>query len=270
MYFCTPIEHYSYIYNKQQRVLPMNKLSLMLIFFSFSGWEVWACDCTPLPLEKELKEVDHVFRGRVIAVNLRSYPIAYEFEVLKTWKGKKSRKVTITSGIGSGDCGISFINGKEYLVYAKRGKTTICRRTAEIGYTQDVAILNWKYDKFFRKALKKSKSGVLTNNEAFYLAGLVMEQPDSLVGKKIAIFDASFPISKRDFFRTWGGHAVDVQFIFLDDKDRDLYGVDGMLVAWTKGQIVDAEKQFLLEKLIDRKPEVLPGELPDGVLTRNR
>lgn len=248
----------------------MNKLSLIVILFTFSVGSMFACDCTPLPLEKELKEVDQVFRGRVIAVNLRAYPIAYEFEVLKTWKGKKRRKVTITSGIGFGDCGISFINGQEYLVYAKRGKTTTCRRTAEIGFTQDVAILNWKYDKFFRKALKKSKPGALTPQEAFYLEGLVLEHQDSLVGKNIAIFDGAFPISKREFFRTWGGHAVDAQFIFLDATDRDVYGVDGMLVAWTNGQIVDAEKQFLLEKLIKQKPKELPEELPDGVLTRNR
>jgi len=214
--------------------------------------------------------VDHVFHGRVIAINLRSYPIAYEFEVLKTWKGKKSRKVTVTSGIGSGDCGMAFINGHEYLVYAKRGKTTVCRRTAEIGYTQDVAILNWKYDKYFRRALKKSKPGALTDEEAFYLSGLVMEHQDSLLGKKIAIFDSSFPITKREFFRTWGGHAVDVQFIFLDPKEQKEYGVQGMLVAWTKGQIVDAEKQVLLEKLIDRQIDKLPDEQSEGVLTRNR
>ena len=248
----------------------MNKLSLVFILLVMMTGRIFACDCPQLPLEKELKEVDHVFRGRVISVNLRSYPIAYEFEVLKTWKGKKSRKVTVTSGIGSGDCGVSFVNGQEYLIYAKRGKTTTCRRTAAIGQTQDVAILNWKYDKYFRKALKKSKPGALTKEEATYLAGLVMQPEDSLVGKKIALFDTSFPISKRDFFRTWGGHSVDVQFIFLDAKEQELYGVQGMLVAWTKGQIVDAEKQVLLEKLIDRKIDVLPGEIPDGVLSRNR
>jgi len=248
----------------------MIKLSLIVTILVFLTGNVFACDCTPLPLEKELKEVDHVFHGRVIAINLRSYPITYEFEVLKTWKGKKRRKVTISSGIGSGDCGMIFINSHEYLIYAKRGKTTTCRRTAEIGFTQDVAILNWKYDKYFRKALKKSKPGALTDSEAFYLGGLVKHHQDSLVGKKIAIFDTTFPITKREFFNTWGGHAVDLQFIFLDPKDQMEYGFQGMLVAWTKGQIVDAEKQVLLEKLIDRSLEDLPGELPDGVLTRNR
>lgn len=243
----------------------MYKLSLILLLLVIGAGSLVACDCAQLPLEKELNEVNHVFRGRVIAINLRSYPIAYEFEVLKTWKGKKSRKTTITSGIGSGDCGMTFINGQEYLVFAKRGKTSICRRTAEIGFTQDVAILNWKYDKYFRRALKKSKSGALTENEAFYFAGLVMQQKDSLVGKEIAIFDNSFSISKKEFFNTWGGHAVEVQFLILDDAEQEKYGVHAMLVAWTNGQIVDAEKQFLLEKLIDE-----PEEIPAGVLTRNR
>ncbi|HHB79728.1 MAG TPA: hypothetical protein ENK85_10895 [Saprospiraceae bacterium] len=242
----------------------MNKLSLVLAILVFMTGNVLACDCIPLPLENELKEVDHVFRGRVIAINLRSYPIAYEFEVLKTWKGKKRRKVTITSGIGSGDCGMAFINGHEYLVFAKRGKTTTCRRTAEIGYTQDEAILNWKYDKYFRKALKKSKPGPLTEEEAFYLSGLVMLHQDSIQGKKIAIFDASFPISKRDFFRTWGGHQVDVHYLALSPEEQDIYGVSGMLVAWTKGGIVDTEKQFLLEKLIDE-----PEKVTEEVLSRN-
>lgn len=263
---CSRILHYAYITrtNNKESLL-MNKLSLILIFLVLVTGEIFACDCTPLPLEKELKEVDHVFRGRVISINLRSYPISYEFEVLKTWKGKKSRKATITSGIGSGDCGMAFINGNEYLIYAKRGKTTTCRRTAEIGFTQDVAILNWKYDKFFRKALKKSKAGPLTDGEAFYLSGLLMVAQDSLIGKRIAIFDTSFPITKREFFNTWGGHAVDVHYLVLSADEQDIFGVSGMLVAWTKGDIVDAEKQFLLEKLID-EPEKKKTE---DVLTRN-
>ncbi len=243
----------------------MNKLFLIIILLIYGSGDIFGCDCVPLPLKKELKEVDQVFRGRVIAVNLRAYPISYEFEVLKVWKGKRKRKVTITSGIGSGDCGMNFENGQEYLVFAKRGKTTTCRRTAAIGKTQDVAVLNWMYDKYFRKTLKKSKPGPLTKTEASYISGLVMIPRDSLEGKTIAIFDTSFPISKRDFFKAWGGHKVDVHYLLLDADEKKEYGVDAMLVAWTQGDIVDTEKQFLLEKIIS-KPTT--EEKPEEVLSR--
>ena len=243
----------------------MNKLSLIIMFLVFGPGAVFGCDCAPLPLKKELKEVDQVFRGRVIAINLREYPISYEFEVLKVWKGKRIRKVTITSGIGSGDCGMSFENGQEYLVFAKRGKTSICRRTAKIGSTQDVAVLYWMHDKYYRKALQKSKPGPLTKVEASYISGLLMVHRDSLEGKKIAIFDTSFPITKREFFKTWGGNIVDVHYLLLDAEEKEFYGVDAMLVAWTLGEIVDSEKQFLLEKIISRPTD---EEKSEEVLSR--
>lgn len=235
--------------NVVNKFIYMKETIIFLFFFSLLSGQILACDCATLPLEKELKEVDYVFHGRVISINHRAYPIAYEFEILKTWKGKKRRKTIITSGMGSGDCGVFFEIGHEYIIYSKRGKTDVCRRTAEIGHTQDKAMLNWKYDKLYRKALKRSKKGPLTDREASYIAGLVLMHQDSLVGKKIAIFDSEFPISKREFFKTWGGHQVDLHYLELEPKDIRNYGVEGMLVAWTKGDIVESEKEFLLAKL---------------------
>jgi len=222
-------------------------LSVLFLSLLFSD-AMWACDCVPAPLETELEQVDQVFQGRVLAINDRQYPVTYEFEVLYTWKGKRRRKVTVSSGMGAGDCGYPFELGKMYLVFVKRGRTSQCRRTAPIDRTPDVALLSWKRNGPYRRTLQRSKAGPLTKLEAYHLGHLLLVAPDSLTGKRVAFFDGSFLVSKREFFRTWGGHEADINYLRLDEADRRRYGVDYMVVAWGDGEIVDSEKEVLLEK----------------------
>ena len=116
---------------------------LMLLFQENS----FACSCAvaaPLPsLRKQVsgarKESKAVFSGKVVEVNrnAQSQFITVKFKVENSWKGNITQEVSITTGLGSGDCGYSFEVGKSYLVYAYGSnenslQTNICQRTGSL------------------------------------------------------------------------------------------------------------------------------------------
>ena len=131
---------------------------------------VSACSCimTDSPAE-EFARQDAVFTGKVIRIPDNYIPyfftvdyILYElgrpnyffdqfirndekrlnfiifFKVINSWKGVKETLVEVNTGRGGGDCGYSFINGQEYLIYANHAYgipdnywvTGICSRNA--------------------------------------------------------------------------------------------------------------------------------------------
>src|ERR1041385_658039 len=45
---------------------------------------------------------------------------AVTFNVLSSYRGNVSGKVSVLTGLGGGDCGFDFETGKQYLVYASR------------------------------------------------------------------------------------------------------------------------------------------------------
>lgn len=73
------------------------------------------------------------------------------FAVQNTWKGINETQVIITTGLGGGDCGYEFEEGKEYLVYAFESRmyseeeklvTIICDRTTLLNSAEeDLSIL---------------------------------------------------------------------------------------------------------------------------------
>ncbi|OZM57920.1 hypothetical protein CIB95_06075 [Lottiidibacillus patelloidae] len=118
---------------------------LLILFISlsiFSPTRASACSCVePAPVETEYKRAEAVFVGTVSNV-IEKNPFngtphkSVLLEVETVWKGEKTTQVIITTGLGGGDCGISFKEGDKYLVYAfesydnpKLLRTGICSRT---------------------------------------------------------------------------------------------------------------------------------------------
>ncbi|WP_088011490.1 hypothetical protein [Gottfriedia acidiceleris] len=117
----------------------------------------FACSCVKeQPVQNEFSQSKAVFSGTVIDTKTTKFlnPNYKKvlFEVSKTWKGINNSQVIIKTGKGDGDCGISFINGQNYLVYARASKmygensqsltTTICDSTKEFSLSQkDLSIL---------------------------------------------------------------------------------------------------------------------------------
>ena len=113
--------------------------------------KVYACMCDPpgSPTE-ELEKFSEVFAGRVVSVqhsddlNARSViPVdrsTVGFEVSAVWKGAVHEDMYITTG---GSCGITFVEGEEYIVYAYDSPydddgyiVSMCSRTALLAQAQ--------------------------------------------------------------------------------------------------------------------------------------
>jgi hypothetical protein len=57
------------------------------------------------------------------------------FWVKTVWKGPRARRVRVLTGGGDGDCGVHFVAGLDYVVYAynaerRQLETSTCSRTA--------------------------------------------------------------------------------------------------------------------------------------------
>jgi hypothetical protein len=131
---------------------------ILFLLLAGNAQDAWACSCIAndpnKSLEQTIKEAvadsSAVFTARVLS----STPVPAEgnkivkLRLVKSWKGKLTKTITLTTGIGGGgDCGYSFETGKTYLVYAyrdenKRLATNICNRTGEALANKDIAVLN--------------------------------------------------------------------------------------------------------------------------------
>ncbi|MGV2940533.1 LPXTG cell wall anchor domain-containing protein [Mesobacillus sp. LC4] len=131
-----------------KKLLAFMVLSLFLIgsFPAVSN----ACSCAELPtVAEELERSDAVFSGKVIEIKeekVKGYMTKKVlFQVTNTWKGMDESQAIITTGLGGGDCGFRFIEGQEYLVYAKESDmygaksltTIMCDRTDTLRVLQD-------------------------------------------------------------------------------------------------------------------------------------
>ncbi len=115
-----------------------------------------ACSCAMMPSpEQGFSNAQAVFSGEVINIKegnglIGEYGKTVHFAVQETWKGSSKMEVAILTGNGDGDCGVAFVVGQEYLVYANLSdmykeqslSTTICSPTKELGIaTEDLAVL---------------------------------------------------------------------------------------------------------------------------------
>jgi hypothetical protein len=127
------------------------------LFLTFYAEKTYACSClAPDPnksLEQQVKEAydnsTAVFSAKVISIseNSAKFSKTVKLKLTKSWKGKLSKSFTITTAMDSAMCGYYFEAGKTYLIYAngknaKSLSTNLCSRTAVIGLTKDVAVLD--------------------------------------------------------------------------------------------------------------------------------
>ena len=113
----------------------------------FGELEARACTCelplAKLTIKQQVKKAraqsQAVFVGEVLVVvrPSESYTVIVKFRVESSWKGKLRTELSLTTGLGGGDCGYPFEVGQKYLVYAYGSNenglaTNICQRTANM------------------------------------------------------------------------------------------------------------------------------------------
>jgi hypothetical protein len=134
-------------------------LSALLIFglLIFIQIDVLGCTCDlPIPkrslkqqVNKAWKSSNAVFSGRVLEITKQpqNFYVSVRLLVVDSWKGNLSKEITITTGLGNGDCGYPFEVGESYLIYANGSdenklSTGICHRTNNLlENSQDLKIL---------------------------------------------------------------------------------------------------------------------------------
>lgn len=106
--------------------------------------DIFSCSCEHVGIVRNKKEVDFVFKGRLIEVTesitkeldprinsqIDYIVTRYTFKILKNHKGLKDKK-TIDILMGIGDCDVSFDKGKTYLVYAYSDSKKLHYRLAD-------------------------------------------------------------------------------------------------------------------------------------------
>ena len=102
-----------------------------------------ACSCVPPPPPKEAQaKSEAVFAGKAVAVgglppggHNSDDPRIVAFKVSTVWKGPSYETLFITTDINEASCGFTFIEGRDYIVYAWKGVDVIlCSRT---GFTEN-------------------------------------------------------------------------------------------------------------------------------------
>lgn len=114
-------------------------MKLLLVFaLIISANSALACKCAPPPaVSQAYQSATAIFIGKVETVKEVKYHKVVTFRVVEAFKGAKEKTVTIHTGSGGGDCGVHFIAGHSYLVYALGTSddlgTNTCTRTKGVG-----------------------------------------------------------------------------------------------------------------------------------------
>lgn len=113
---------------------------------------VFACTCRrPGPPQEALTNATAVFSGRVTAIRAPADrggpdPVEVTFAVTQGWKGADQPTVVVDTPGSSASCGVDFVEGEAYLVYASasegRLQTNLCNRTTQLAMAgEDLAVL---------------------------------------------------------------------------------------------------------------------------------
>lgn len=147
----------------------MNRKFLFTTCFFGLVWLVglkaasYACSCMmpKLPCE-EYWQKDAVFVGEVTALKATKDAEGWQgrlvtLTVTEAFRGVTGAEITLTTGMGGGDCGFAFQPGGQYLVYAYRNKqsgqlsASICSRTRKLAEAEN--------DLVYLRARGKGKTG---------------------------------------------------------------------------------------------------------------
>ena len=123
-------------------------MKLLLIVLSVLGLLLTASACScimPKPPLDAMEDADAVFRGKVVQIDsamINGLPNKVAtFDLYESWKGPQRAKLRVETASNSAACGINFIEGEEYVVYAyglaENLTSSLCDRTAQTEYAQD-------------------------------------------------------------------------------------------------------------------------------------
>jgi hypothetical protein len=93
-------------------------------------------------------EADAVFVGKVVSIQNaegadQMKPSYITLKVIRSWKGVETKQIKIVTVANGGMCGVNFVVGKDFIIYAHQGAETstlgasLCSRTQMIRTKSD-------------------------------------------------------------------------------------------------------------------------------------
>lgn len=228
------------------------KQTLLIAIILMSGFtNGFACKCSYQNLNNEIDSADLIFQGIPIDKKLVDSKMIYQFSVDKIWKGDKSDTIEIKTGLGEQDCGMIFEIGKNYVVFAKNGETSHCRKNAVIDSTHIDLKLDYKFTTDFVDAFKNQEKK-LNVQESEYLNrhfNSEFEKYD-FKDKSIIFTHSTLVISKSDWIATnWEYDNPSVELVELTKEEKEETGYDAILVTWSKFLLTDKMKERILKRI---------------------
>ncbi|MCF8328373.1 MAG: hypothetical protein K9I29_08780, partial [Bacteroidales bacterium] len=211
----------------------------------------YSCKCYQMNFRNEIDSADLIFQGIPINRKQVDSKMIYQFSVDKIWKGYKSDTIEIKTGLGGQDCGMIFEIGKTYVVFAKNGETSHCRKNALIDSTHIDLKLDYKFTNDFVDAFKNQEKK-LNIQESDYLNrhfNSEFEKYD-FKDKSIIFTHSTLVVSKSDWIETnWEYDNPSVELVELTKEEKEETGYDAILVTWSKFILTDKMKERILKRL---------------------
>jgi len=228
------------------------KRTLIILTILFTGFtKGYSCKCYQMNLRNEIDSADLIFQGIPINRKQVDSKMIYKFSVDKIWKGSKSDTIEIKTGLGGQDCGMIFEIGKTYVVFAKNGETSHCRKNAQIDSTHIDLKLDYKFTNDFVDAFKNQEKK-LNVQESEYLNrhfNSEFEKYD-FKDKSIIFTHSTLVVSKSDWIETnWEYDNPSVELVELTKEEKEETGYDAILVTWSKFILTDKMKERILKRL---------------------
>lgn len=228
------------------------KRTLIILTILFAGFtKGYSCKCYQMNLRNEIDSADLIFQGIPINRKQVDSKMIYQFSVDKIWKGYKSDTIEIKTGLGGQDCGMIFEIGNTYVVFAKNGETSHCRKNALIDSTNIDLKLDYKFTNDFVDAFKNQEKK-LNVQESEYLNrhfNSEFEKYD-FKDKSIIFTHSTLVVSKSDWIETnWEYDNPSVELVELTKEEKEETGYDAILVTWSKFILTDKMKERILKRL---------------------
>lgn len=227
------------------------KAWMLLVLPLLSVLDSYACKCMQRSFAEEFQDAEQVFVGTPVS-RVEGEVVSYTFRVSKIFKGAQRDSIIITTGFGGGDCGVRFVIGTSYLVYANDFRTNSCRRNAEDKNNPDVVKLAFLYDSSFNQYIAADASPELTSQEAAYLNVELLKHRAAFDfnGKKAAFLYNNKLVDKQQFFKQQGGREVVYDLLILTEAEkRRSNGYDVIVVFWRKLSVTKKMRKRIVRSL---------------------
>lgn len=138
-----------------------------MFFYLWMDVPCLACECTrPGSMEQEFMHSNAVFVGEVVSISRSKVEQKIRLRVDRYWKGKEQPYIEVASPLNERPCGIDFVQGRQYLVYAFENDagnyvTNSCKRTQKRSdATADLQYLGEGSDQGYLSKIGKQSLGI--------------------------------------------------------------------------------------------------------------